>query len=146
MYSSTLPSTSTLDGVGGQHHAPAALPQGYRYPFYRRLGGPQGRSGRVRKNSLPPRFDPQTAQHVASRCTDWAIPVPALMTRHFANTRRLLGLVGSTKTVMRRREHAHTMGTTRYTIFNVQLWGQSNLVPSTRQQLAHPKRRPHRQI
>ena len=26
IYSSTLPSTSTLDGVGGQHHAPAALP------------------------------------------------------------------------------------------------------------------------
>jgi hypothetical protein len=29
---------------GGQLHAPAALP---RYPLYRRLGGPQGRSGRV---------------------------------------------------------------------------------------------------
>jgi hypothetical protein len=28
MYSSTLPSTSALDGVGGQHHAPAALPTG----------------------------------------------------------------------------------------------------------------------
>ena len=25
MYSSTLPSTSALDGVGVQHHAPAAL-------------------------------------------------------------------------------------------------------------------------
>ena len=37
-------------GVGGQHHAPAALPLGKtRYPLYRRLGGPQGRSGRVRK-------------------------------------------------------------------------------------------------
>ena len=28
MYSSTLPSTSALDEVGGQHHAPAALPPG----------------------------------------------------------------------------------------------------------------------
>ena len=29
-------------GVGDQHHAPAALPQGkVRYPLYRRLGGPQ---------------------------------------------------------------------------------------------------------
>ena len=38
--------------VGGQHHAPAALPPGKtRYPLYRRLGGPQGRSGRVRKIS-----------------------------------------------------------------------------------------------
>jgi hypothetical protein len=35
-------------GVGGQFHAPAALPPGKtRYPLYRRLGGPQGRSGRV---------------------------------------------------------------------------------------------------
>jgi hypothetical protein len=40
--------------VGGQRHAPAALPQGKtRYPLYRGLGGPQGRSGRVRKISLP---------------------------------------------------------------------------------------------
>ena len=38
--------------VGGQHHAPAALPPGkIRCPLYRRLGGPQGRSGRVRKIS-----------------------------------------------------------------------------------------------
>jgi hypothetical protein len=28
MYSSTLPSASALDGVGGQRHAPAALPPG----------------------------------------------------------------------------------------------------------------------
>jgi hypothetical protein len=41
--------------VGGQRHAPAALPpQKTRYPLYRRLGGPQGRSGRVRKTSPPP--------------------------------------------------------------------------------------------
>ena len=36
--------------VGGQHHAPSALPLGKtRYPLYRRLGGPQDRSGRVGK-------------------------------------------------------------------------------------------------
>jgi len=40
--------------VGGQSHAPAALlPGKTRYPLYRRLGGPQGRSGRVRKISSP---------------------------------------------------------------------------------------------
>jgi hypothetical protein len=34
-------------GVGGQRHAPAALPPAMtRYPLIRRLGGPQGRSGR----------------------------------------------------------------------------------------------------
>jgi len=46
--------TSALDGVGGQSHAPAALPPGKtRYPLYRRLGGLQGRCGRVRKISPP---------------------------------------------------------------------------------------------
>jgi hypothetical protein len=44
--------------VGGQHHAPADLPPGKtRYPLYRKLGGPQGRSGRVRKISPQPGFD-----------------------------------------------------------------------------------------
>jgi len=33
-----------------------------------------GRSGRVRKISPPPRFDPQTVQLVASRSTNWAVP------------------------------------------------------------------------
>ena len=41
-------------GVGGQHHAPAALPpEVTRYPLYRRLDGPQVRSGRLLK-ILPP--------------------------------------------------------------------------------------------
>ena len=62
-------------GVGGQHHALAALPPGRtRYPLYRRLGRPQGRSGRRRKISPLPVFDPRTVQPVASRYTDWAIP------------------------------------------------------------------------
>jgi len=48
-------------GVGGQRHAPAALPLGKtRYPLYRRLGGPQSRCGRVWKISLPQGFDPRT--------------------------------------------------------------------------------------
>ena len=41
-------------------------------PLYRRLGGPQGRSGRVQKISPPPGFDPRTVQPVASGYTDWA--------------------------------------------------------------------------
>jgi hypothetical protein len=50
-YNSTLSLTSALDGVGGQPHAPAALPlRKTRYPLYRRLGGPQGRSGLVQQN------------------------------------------------------------------------------------------------
>jgi hypothetical protein len=43
------------------------------YPLYRRLGGPQGPSGRLRKISPPPGFDPLTVQPVTSRYTDWAI-------------------------------------------------------------------------
>ena len=66
--------------VGGQHNAPADLPTGKtRYPLYRRLGGPQGRSGLVQKISPPTVFDLRTVQPVASRYTDWAIPAAALL-------------------------------------------------------------------
>jgi len=41
-------------GVGGQRHATATLTPGKtRYPLHRRLGGPQGQSGQVRKISPP---------------------------------------------------------------------------------------------
>jgi hypothetical protein len=36
-----------------------------KYEDTRRLGGPQGRSGRVWKISPPPEFDPRTVQPVA---------------------------------------------------------------------------------
>ena len=74
MYSSTLSFTSALDGgVGGQRHALTTLPPGKtQYQLYRRLGGPQSWSERVRKISLPPGFDPQTVQPIASRYTDYA--------------------------------------------------------------------------
>ena len=49
-----------------------------RYPLYRRLGGLQGRFGRVRKISLPPGFDPRTVQPVASWYAEWAIIVLTL--------------------------------------------------------------------
>jgi hypothetical protein len=41
-----------------------------QYPFYRRLGRPQSRCGRVLKISPPPGFDPRTVQPVASHYTD----------------------------------------------------------------------------
>jgi len=57
--------------VGGQRNAPTALPPGLtRYTLYRRLGRPQGRSGRVRKNSPPQGFDLRTVQPVVSRYTN----------------------------------------------------------------------------
>jgi hypothetical protein len=62
-------------GVGSQSHVPAALPPvKTRYPFYKRLSGPQGRCGRVRKYHTPPGFDPRTLHPVASRYTDYVIP------------------------------------------------------------------------
>ena len=50
-YSSTLSLTSALYGGGLSTPRPGRLT---KYPLYRRLGGPQGRSGEVRKISPPP--------------------------------------------------------------------------------------------
>jgi len=61
--------------VGGQRHAPAAIPPGKtRYLWNRRVGGHQGRSGRLRKISIPPEFDPWTFQPVSIYYTDWGTP------------------------------------------------------------------------
>ena len=67
--------TTALEGGEGSASRPGrSLPLGKtQYPLYRRVGGPQGRSGQVRKISPPPGFDPRTFQPVASRYTDWAI-------------------------------------------------------------------------
>jgi hypothetical protein len=58
-------------------HAPATLPPGLtRYPLYRWLSGPQERSELVQKIFRLHRDSiPRTVQPVASRYTDWAIPV-----------------------------------------------------------------------
>jgi hypothetical protein len=75
MSNSTVSLTAVLDGVGGQRHTPATLQAGKtRYPLYRRLGGPQGRSGQVRKISPPSGIDPRTVQPAAILYTGWAIP------------------------------------------------------------------------
>ena len=48
------------------------LPPGKtRYPFYRRLGGPQGRSGQV-ENLVPAGIRSQTVQPIVIRYNDWA--------------------------------------------------------------------------
>ena len=76
--------------MGGQRHALAALTPGRtRYPLYRRLGGPQGRSGRVRRISPSSGFDPRSIQLVASRYTEYTIParhtvrLPVLLVQRF---------------------------------------------------------------
>jgi hypothetical protein len=64
--SSTLSLTSALGGDGRSRPRPGGFTPRNWYPFHRRLGGPQGRSGRVRNISLPPGFDLRTIQPVAS--------------------------------------------------------------------------------
>ena len=70
-YSCTLSLTSALDGVGGQGHAPAALPPGKR-PGTHCTGGWVGpRAGMDGCGKSPsPGFDPWTVRPVASRYTD----------------------------------------------------------------------------
>ena len=72
MYSSTLPSTSALDGVGGQHHAPAALSPGKDpVSIVWEAGWATGPVWTGAENlAPPPGFDPRTVQPVASRYTD----------------------------------------------------------------------------
>jgi len=78
-YCSTLSLTSALYRVGWSTPHPSRFNPGKtQYPLYRRLGGPQGWSGWVRKISPPPGFDPQTVQPIASGYTDWAIPAHLL--------------------------------------------------------------------
>ena len=70
-HSFTLSFTSVLDGLGGQHQATTDLFPGMtRYQLHRRLGGLQGRSGRVRKISSTPGLEPRTIHHVVSRYKD----------------------------------------------------------------------------
>ena len=74
-YSSTLFLTSALDGGGWSTPCPGRFTPGKDpVPTVQEAGCAQGRSGRVRKISPPPGFDPQTVQPVASRYTDGAIP------------------------------------------------------------------------
>jgi hypothetical protein len=61
--------TTALERGWGVNVTPRPL---FTHGEYRRLGGPQGRSGQVRKISPPPGFDPRTVQPVASCYTDWA--------------------------------------------------------------------------
>ena len=59
-YRYTLSLTSILDGRGWLTPRPGRFTsgKGTRFQLHRRLGGPQERSGRMRKISLPRGFDP----------------------------------------------------------------------------------------
>ena len=70
-YRSTLSLTSALDVGGWSMPRPGRFTPGKDpVPILQEAGWPQGRSGRVRKISPPPGFDPRTVQPEASRYTD----------------------------------------------------------------------------
>jgi hypothetical protein len=73
-YTSSLSLTSALNGVGGQRHAPVALPPG-RNPSNRSLNVSSVRSGQVRNISLPPGSDPRILQSIANRYIVSAIQI-----------------------------------------------------------------------
>jgi len=58
-YSATLSLISALDwGRWSTQRSGPLIPGKDRYPLYKRLGGPHGRSGRCLKSRPPPGFDP----------------------------------------------------------------------------------------
>ena len=63
------------------HPGRSLSPGKTQYALHKRLDGPQGQSGQVRKISPPLGFNPQTIQPVASHCTDYVtwptlLPLP----------------------------------------------------------------------
>ena len=68
--------TAALEGDERSAARPSSTltPGNTRYPFYRRLGGPQGRSGRV-ENLVPTGIWSRTVEPAVSRYTDW-LPDP----------------------------------------------------------------------
>ena len=79
MYSSTLPSTSALDGGGWSTPRPGRLTPLERTGAHctESWVGPRAGVDGWGNTRPPPGFDPRTVQPVASRYTDCAIPAPA---------------------------------------------------------------------
>jgi hypothetical protein len=74
-----------------------------RYPFYRRLGGPRGRSGRA-ENLVPTGILSRTVQPLVSRYTDWATrptgtgcSISKTVYRCLQSIRRVLSLYSSSE-------------------------------------------------
>ena len=59
----------SLQALNGPEGGRTLPPGKTRYPFYMRLGGPQGRSGRA-ENLVPIGIRSRTVQPIASRYTD----------------------------------------------------------------------------
>jgi hypothetical protein len=102
--------------VGGQRHATAALPPGKtRYPLYRGLGVPQGRTGRVRQMPLPG-IELRTVKPITSRYTDCAIPaylykIEMGVIRQPPVHGKLLAILTSSSYNAVRKTSGHSLGT-----------------------------------
>jgi len=105
--------------LGDKRHAQDALVPGKtRYTLYRRLGGPQDQSGRVRKISPLQGFDPRTVQPVASRYTDWAIrPLPKQVGVFMCYVRGIAGYIDCRNVTVwvTHTSHTHTHHTHTHT-------------------------------
>jgi len=65
--------TTALEGGewSAAHRGHTLRPGKTRYPFYRKLSGPQGQSGRA-ENLVPTGIRSRTVRPIVSRYTDWA--------------------------------------------------------------------------
>ena len=92
--------TAALEGDERSAARPSSTltPGNTRYPFYRRLGGPQGRSGRV-ENLVPTGIWSRTVEPAVSRYTDW-LPDPYIYIYTHTHTH--------TRARARARAHTHT--------------------------------------
>ena len=77
MYSSTLPLTSALDGVGGQRHAPAALPTGKR-PSTHCIGGWEGPRAGLDGCG---KFRPPHRDSIPGVSSTWRVAIPTEVSR-----------------------------------------------------------------
>ena len=75
--------TTALEGAEGSasRHGRSLPPRKTRYPLYRSMGGPQGRSGQVRKISPTPGFDPRIVQPVVAVPT--TLPGPQRSNKYY---------------------------------------------------------------
>jgi hypothetical protein len=77
--------TSRSEGTASRRGR--SLPPGKtRYPLYRLLGGPQGRSGQVRKSSPQPGFDPRTVYPVVMLYIHYIYPTRHTNLKGFLST------------------------------------------------------------
>ena len=76
-YSTTVSLTLALEAGGWSTPRPGRFTprKKTRYPYYKRLGGHQGRSGWVQKISHPPAFCPRTVHSVWNLCTKFAVTI-----------------------------------------------------------------------